>query len=345
MVGDGMGIGAREAARLTKTGRTGRLVMDRLERSGWVRTDPADPRHAVTDSAAAATVFATGVRTRNGSVGVRRDGTPVDSLLDVARRRGMATGLVTTSEVTDATPAAFGAHVTDRGRHRKIARQYVRDSAPDVILGGGARRWSPGLLDRAQARGWQLVTDAAGLDAVRGPRVLGLFAEGKLFRAGPEGEYDPAVRLPDLTAAALEVLAADDDGFFLLVEEEGIDEMAHANNAAGTIAATRALDASVAEARRFARENPRTLVVVVGDHETGGMAVERRPPRGERGGTDGPFRIAGTRLDFYVDWTTRSHTGAPTPLSAEGPGARRLARNQHATAVHDVLRDVLTGRG
>lgn len=338
-----MGLGAREAARLAKVGRSGRLQMDRLRWTGLVRTDPGDPRHAVTDSAAAATAFATGVRTRNGAVGVRRDGTRVRSLLDDARRLGRATGLVTTSEVTDATPAAFGAHVRQRDAHRRIARQYVRHSRPDVVLGGGARRWGPRLRDEAADRGWELVRDAAGLDAVRGPKVLGLFAPGRMFTAGPEGrgDYDPPVRLRDMTAKALELLSADDDGFFLLVEEEGIDEMAHANNARLTIAATRAFDAAVGVVRRFARENPGTLVVVVGDHETGGMAVERRPARGEGADTDGPFDVAGTRLDFFVDWTSTAHTGAATPLTAQGPGARHLARNQHATHVHDVLRAAL----
>src|SRR5690606_26074279 len=120
LIGDGLGIGAREATRLVH----GELAMDELRFAGWVRTSPADPDAAVTASAAAATALATGVRTRNGSVGVDRRGRARDSLLDLARRSGRSTGLVTTAEVTDATPAAFGAHVADRDRHARIARQY-----------------------------------------------------------------------------------------------------------------------------------------------------------------------------------------------------------------------------
>ena len=342
MVGDGLGAGAREATRLAAVGRHGELAMDALRYAGWVRTSPRDPDELVTDSAAAATALATGVRTRNGSVGVDRRGEPVTSLLDHARRLGKATGLVTTSEVTDATPAAFGAHVTKRGRHRQIARQYVRSSRPDVVLGGGADRWSPKLLERAESAGWQHVTTRRGLARAPGPKVLGLFAERRMFDRGPEGtgRYDPQVPLRAMTRKALDILAADDDGFFLVIEEEGIDEMAHENNARLTIRATRAFDRTVRLVHRFARRNPGTLVVVLGDHVTGGMAVERR---GQHRGLDGPFRVKGSKLEFFVDWTGRAHTGEATPLNAEGPGARRLARSQHLTHVHDVVLDVLRG--
>ena len=97
----------------------------------------------MTDSAAAATAFSTGVKTFNGAVGVDVDGNPVPTLLEDARRAGKATGLVTTSQVTDATPAAYGAHVTDRAQQSEIARQFLEGSKPDVILGGGEDFWYP----------------------------------------------------------------------------------------------------------------------------------------------------------------------------------------------------------
>jgi len=347
MVGDGLGAGAREATRLVTVGARGRLAMDRLEFAGWVRTDSADRERAVTDSAAAATALATGVRTRNRAVGIDRHGEPVRSLLERAKHRGMATGIVTTSEVTDATPAAFAAHVRKRGRHTAIARQYVRETKPDVILGGGAALWPAKLLARAERAGWELVRSRRELRESRSPRVLGLFSDREMFDAGPEGsraQYAPDVPLRALTAKALEILSADDDGFFLVVEEEAIDEMAHANNAELTIAATAAFDQAVATVLRFARDNPQTLVVVLGDHETGGMAVESVPEGSLPRGVDGPFRIEGSERELVVDWTGRAHTGSATPLSAEGPGAERLARAQHLTDVHDVVLEVLRGR-
>jgi len=383
VVGDGLGIGAREAIRLATVGQDGQLAMDGLRYAGWTRTDSADPEEAVTDSAASATAFATGVRTSNGAVSVDVDGTPVPTLLEHAQRLRKATGLVTTAQVTDATPAAFGALVPDRADQSEIARQYVEVTRPDVILGGGEDWWYPAgdegahpddpddprpevsrgtagdLVTRAQEVGYDYVTDADGLAATRSGRVLGLFANEEMFEQAPEGqgdEYAPTVPLATMTAKALEVLSRDRQGFFLLVEEEGVDEMAHANNAARAIQAGQALDETVALVRDFADRHPGTLVVVVGDHETGGLAVENVDAEDESGDTastdpavtqsleDGPFPVAGSDLQFTVDWTTGSHTGGATPLSAEGPGAERLARSQHSTDVFVVLRDVMRGR-
>ncbi|MBF0689464.1 MAG: alkaline phosphatase [Cellulomonas sp.] len=383
VVGDGLGIAARDAIRLATVGQDGRLAMDGLRHAGWTRTDSADPEEAVTDSAASATAFATGVRTYNGAVSVDVDGTPVPTLLEHAQRLRKATGLVTTAQVTDATPAAFGAHVPDRADQSEIARQYVDVTRPDVILGGGEDWWYPegdegahpddpddprpevsrstagDLVARAQAVGYDYVTTAEELAATRSDRVLGLFANEEMFEQAPEGqgdEYAPTVPLATMTAKALDVLSRDRQGFFLLVEEEGVDEMAHANNAARAIQAGQALDETVALVRDFADRHPGTLVVVVGDHETGGLAVENVDAEDESGDTastdpavtqsleDGPFPVAGSDLQFTVDWTTGSHTGGATPLTAQGPGADRLARTQHSTDVFDVLRDVMRGR-
>src|SRR5918994_6156697 len=137
VMGDGMGASARTLIRLATTGHDGDLAMNRLRYAGLVETDPDDDREVVTDSAAAATAFATGVRTYNGAVGVDAQAQPLPTLLERARAAGKATWLVTTAEVTDASPAAFGAHVEDRGQQSEVARQYLEDSKPDVILGGG----------------------------------------------------------------------------------------------------------------------------------------------------------------------------------------------------------------
>ena len=141
--GDGTGIAHRELVRLATVGQDAELAMDTLDVSGWVHTDPDDPLETVTDSAAAATACATGVRTDNGAVGVDVDGRPVTSLLERARDMGKATGLVTTSQVTAATPAAFGSHVLDRADQSEIARQHLEETRPDVVLGGGEDRWLP----------------------------------------------------------------------------------------------------------------------------------------------------------------------------------------------------------
>lgn len=142
--GGGMGIAHREFIRLATRGRAGgELAMDSLRYSGWTHTDPADPATVVTDSAAAATSFASGVKTYNGAVGVDAQGRVVPTLLEKARAMGKATGVVTTAQVTDASPAAFGAHGPNRSDQSEIARQFLERSRPDVVLGGGEDWWLP----------------------------------------------------------------------------------------------------------------------------------------------------------------------------------------------------------
>jgi alkaline phosphatase len=372
VMGDGMGASARSLIRLATTGHDDDLAMDRLRYAGLVETDPDDDREPVTDSAAAATAFATGVRTFNGAVGVDAEAQPVTTLLERARAAGKATGLVTTATVTDASPAAFAAHVENRGDQSEIARQYLEVSKPDLILGGGEDHWlepgSPGaypdnprkdpaeesrgdrgdLIARAQELGYEYVSDRAGLQQANGPKLLGLFANEEMYEQRPEGEgdlYEPVVPLHEMTAKALSTLERDPDGFFIFVEEDGTDEFAHVNNARMTIRSGQELDRAVEVAAGFAETHPGTLLVVAADHATGGLAIENADPAGESRagdqGEDGPFTVAGTDLQFVVDWSTDGHTGESTPVTADGPGAAALARVQRNTDVHDTILEAM----
>ena len=322
------------------------------------------------------------MRSYNGAVSVDAAGNPVPTLLEHAHELRKSTGLVTTAQVTDATPAAFGSHVPDRGVQDEIARQFVEESMPDVILGGGEDWWYPAgdegaypddptdprpevsrstfgnLVEQAEAAG--LVREHGGAVA-RGEPIAssGCSRTRTMFEQAPEGqndEYDPVVPLATMTQKALDVLSSDRHGFFLMVEEEGIDEMAHANNAGLMLEAAQALDETVAVVQAFAKKHPGTLVVVVADHETGGLAIENVDADDESGDAastsaevlqsleDGPFPVAGTDLQFTIDWTTSGHTGAATPLTAEGPGADRFARAQKNTDVFTAVLDAMRGR-
>jgi alkaline phosphatase len=366
--GDGMGIAHRELIRLATKGQDGDLAMNDMSHAGFVQTDSADQEEAVTDSAAAATAYATGVRTYNGAIGVDSDGRSVPTLLERADAAGKSTGLVTTSQVTDATPAAFGSHVPDRSDQSEIARQFIEDTRVDVLLGGGEDWWLPAgnpgawpdnppkdpteqskgtkgdLVELAQQLGYRYVRDGNELSAVGRGRLLGLFANEEMFEHRNEGQgdlYEPSVPLEDMATKALDILSRDRDGFFLLIEEEGIDEMAHHSNAALTIKSGAALDDTVAIALRFAARTPGTLVLVVGDHETGGLSIENVSDVDESGdgeeAEDGPIPIAGSDLTMTVDWTTSGHTGAATPITAEGPGAGRLGGVLRNVDVHDAV--------
>jgi alkaline phosphatase len=372
--GDGMGTAQRDLIRLVTVGnRPGRdLHMNRLEHTGLVHTDPDDPKEAVTDSAAAATAFSTGVKTFNGAVGVDAKGKRVRTLLEDARRMGKATGLVTTSQVTDATPAAYAAHVTDRAQQSEIARQFLEVSKPEVILGGGEDYWYPAgtpgawpdnpptdpteaskgdkgnLVEKAKRLGYRYVSSRDALRKAKGPKLLGLFANEEMFEHREEGHgdlYEPAVPLREMAAKALDVLSRDRDGFFVLIEEEGIDEMAHENNAGLMIKAGAALDATVKLAVDFARKHRGTLIVVQGDHETGGLTIENPDPEDESGDglskEDGPFTVKGTSLPLFADWTTGQHTGADTPITASGPGSDRFEGVIDNTDVHANIKRVM----
>ncbi|MEU4692355.1 alkaline phosphatase [Actinoplanes sp. NPDC023714] len=370
--GDGMAAAHREAARLFYAGLQGRLTMDKLPVSGQLTTSPDDPETPITDSAAGASAWATGVATYNGAISVDTDGNPLPTLGAEAKRAGKATGLVTTAQVTDASPAAFYSNAVDRAAQDDIARQYLEVSKPDVILGGGEDWWLPAgtpgaypdqpaedpsegsrstkgnLIEKAKTAGYQYVSTPSQLKAARNGKILGLFANQEMFQQRAEGAgdiYDPVVSLSTMTRKALDVLsAADRDGFFLLVEEEAVDEFAHNNNARRTLQSMGELDKAVAVARSYAANHPDTLLVVTGDHETGGLAVEATDPDDESVDEDGPFPVKGTNLTFHIDWTTEAHTGQNVPVTAYGPQSTRFTGQHPNTYVHEVLQPLLTRR-
>lgn len=357
-IGDGMGSIQREAARKL-TGHP--LTMDSLPVLGSVGTSSADPEALVTDSAAAGTALATGIKTYNGAISIGLDGQRLTTILELAKQTGKSTGLVTTCQITDATPAAFAAHVPERSDHSEIARQYIEETGVDVILGGGEDFWYPegisgafpddpggdpaeysrgtrgNLVSRAQELGYDYVTSAAGLERSPGGKILGLFANQNLFEAHRPGEgdsYDPPVSLADLTSKTLDVLGRDSEGFFVMIEEAAVDRMAHKNNARLAIQGVLELDAAIEVAIAFTREHPETLLVVTADHECGGL--EFCDPALPEAAADETLGRLGLR------WTTLNHTPVHVPLNAAGPGSERLAGDLDNTDLFAAIVDALS---
>ena len=200
------------------------------------------------------------------------------------------------------------------------------------------------LVERAKKLGYRYVSTRDGLAQAKGRKVLGLFANEEMFEHREEGHgdlYDPLVPLPEMAKKALGLLSSDRDGLFVLIEEEAIDEMAHENNAGLMIKSGEQLDKTVGVAVEFARRHPGTLIVVQGDHETGGLTIEN-PDTGDESGEelskeDGPFPVKGTNLQVFADWTTGGHTGADTPITASGPGSERFDGVIDNTDVHDAI--------
>jgi len=364
-VGDGMGAAQREAVRLATIGEKGNLAMDAMPYTGLIHTSSTVP---VTDSAAAATAFASGVKTYNGAIGVDANKKPVKTVMEYAKDAGKSTGVVTTSQVTDATGAAFGAHVEDRSKQSDIALQFLTKSKIDVILGGGEDFWYPAgnpgkfqdepaedpsekskgtqgnLVERAKKLGYNYVTTKNDLQKAKGGKLLGLFSNEEMFQQKPEGQgdiYNPVVSLEEMTKKAIDTLSSNKKGFFLMVEEEGTDEFAHQNNAKMTIKSGYELDKAVKVAKEFARKNPDTLVLVLADHETGGFSIEEVNDGDESGDgisqEDGPFAIAGSKHTFVVDWTTSGHTAVNIPITAMGRNADLFTGIYENTEVFNKL--------
>ena len=343
-IGDGMGSAQRTGARWQSVGQSGQLVMDMLPISGWSRTASADS--AITDSAAAATAIATGVKTNNGMIAMDPLGAELTTILELAQSRGMAVGLVTTVQIAHATPAAFAAHVPDRNMMTEIAAQMI-DARPDVLLGGGEDEFLPtaksgcypqsgergdgrDLISEAISAGYTYVCDEAGFTSVdpsSTSRLLGLFAD--------EGMSRPfAPTLAAMTQMAIDILSRDPDGFFLMVEGGQIDWAGHVNDAANAIGDTIDFDAAVATGRAFAASESDVLIIVTADHETGGMSVSLTSSGSPS--EDGPFSMPdGT--PFYVDWTTMGHTATDVPTSAEGPCSDLLVGTDENTRIFNAM--------
>ena len=213
----------------------------------------------------------------------------------------------------------------------------------------GSQSSEEDLIGKTERLGYEYVTNAEELGAADGPKILGLFANEEMFRNGPEdgvAEYNPAVPLPEMTRRAIEILSENSEGFFLVVEEEAIDEMSHANNAELMLEAGQQLDESVAVAKDYIEDNPNTLLVVAADHETGGMSVEAldQDPENPIGpGEDGPFQVPDSELQFSIDWTTDDHTATDVPITASGPGAEAMEGVYENTHLYVAIKRSLFG--
>jgi len=257
------------------------LAIDPLQ-VGSIHTYSTNSR--VTDSAAGATAFACGVKSYNGAIAVDTLRQPVATILEAAEARGMATGLVVTSTMTHATPAAFSAHVHNRGMVTIIAAQQMEQGI-EVMFGGGVEDFLPkslggsrgderNLLKEAAAKGYKVVLDRKAFRKVKKTPVLGLFSEGQMdYDIDRDPKKQPS--LAEMTAKAIDLLKDDPDGFFLMVEGSRIDHAAHGNDAAAHLHDILAFDEAVAAALDFARQDGQTLLVSTSDHETGGLSLGR----------------------------------------------------------------------
>lgn len=280
MIGDGMGAEHVWAAWLCNRGR---LNITGLPVAGVSITTSASS--SITDSAAGGTAIACGVKTNNGCLGIDASGNRVDSLAEQMRRAGKSTGIVVTKSVTDATPAAFYAHVQSRKDTPAIARALL-GTGFEVVAGGGAGDFTAGQKNELAGKS----------------RWVELAASGNCAPAAERGDW-----LPQAVRRALAELESDPDGLFLMVEGSRIDVEAHVNQLEATVQEVLDFDRAVGVVLEWMKQHPDTLLVVTADHQTGGLSIHGGDK--QKGEVKGKF-------------TTLKHSGVSVPVYATGAGAR-----------------------
>jgi alkaline phosphatase len=304
LIGDGMGT-AQIFAGLTAN--KGKLNIERCTAIGFHKSQSFD--QYVTDSGAGATAFSTGSKTNNGSIGVDATGLAKPTILEIAESHNMATGMVTTCSITHATPASFIAHQASRTMGEEVAMDFLKTDI-DVFIGGGKnhftqRKDGKNLLDSLKKRNYQVVESFAEITKITAGKLAGFTADAEPIKMlegrGPQ--------LLQGTQTALNILNKNPNGFFLMVEGSQIDWGSHNNDGAYLTSELIDFDIAVGAALDFAQRDGNTLVIVTGDHETGGLSL-----------VNGDMK-AGT---IEAKFATKGHTGVMIPVFAYGPGAEKF---------------------
>lgn len=284
MVGDGMGPSFNTAYRYYKNQPGAKKMtptaFDKYLK-GTNRTYPNDPKENVTDSAAGGTAFSTGTKTYNGAISVDSNKKPVKSVLEQAKEQGKSTGLVTTAELTDATPAVYASHVDSRDKKDEIAKQFYKDKINgqhkvDVLLGGGSKYFGKenGNLDKKFKKdGYNLVSNKNELNNSQSNKVLGTFSEKDMPLQIDAPKSNPL--LVDMQNSALNKLNKNNKGFFLMVEGASIDKAAHPNDVTGVMSEMTGFENAFDNAISYAKNHKDTLVVATADHSTGGLSIAK----------------------------------------------------------------------
>jgi alkaline phosphatase len=370
-LGDGMGLTTMTASRIYKVGEDGELAMDTLPETAFVRTYSNDAQ--VTDSAPSMAAYMTGVKMNNEVISMSADtmaydatgkdyvsgadstcpaanGKPAQTMLEIAKSQGLATGVVTTTRVTHATPAATYAHICHRDGENAIAAQFVPGGAGfnaalgdgvDVLLGGGRRHWTPtgtagtsrtdarDLPKELQALGYTYVTDKASFDAATPDatkRMIGLFTQSHMtFDLDRDATKEPS--LAEMTSKAIDVLRKNPKGLFLMVEGGRIDHALHETTARKALQETVRFDEAIKTAidkmKTIDPDLKNTLIVVTADHDhtlvLNGYAKRTGPS------TDANPGVLGLLKNFVTGANSLDTAGNPFTIIGFGNGESRLA--------------------
>ena len=327
IIGDGMGLGATASWMINQNYAP--TCFDRAQYAAVVKTYSANSR--TTDSAAAATAMATGHKTDNSMLGMLPDSTKPASIAELAKAKGLGTGIVVTSYVQDATPAGFYAHVGKRGERKQITEDLIAFK-PDIIVGGGRKYFTEkkytdvNLLDKAVGEGFTYVSTPEEFYSAWTTPILGLLDEGNQL---DEAEINSDL-LSDLAGHTYEILEKNKNGFFAMIEGSHIDHAAHANNSEMVLWWMEEFDKLVNAAFDYADTHKGTLVVVTADHETGGITLvpgSKDFTKGESG--------------LEMNYSSTSHTGSPVLLYSYGASSWKFSGVMENTDIFKKIKSVL----
>ena len=321
LIGDGMGLAQLTAGMYLNNNK---IALEKYPVVGLHKSHSYDD--LITDSAAGATAFACGIKTINGALGINHLGQVKETILEEAERKGLSTGLVATSTITHATPAAFASHVVNRRLYEEIALDYMQIEI-DLLIGGGKAFFTRRNDDRdlyANLRGRNYyVTDyfdmpITDVEIPENSNFAYFTADKDPLPVNQGRDY-----LIPATEISLEFLSArSPKGFFLMIESSQIDWGGHANDLEYVVSEFHEFDKVIAMCLKWAKADGETLVIVTADHETGGLTIKE----------------GSTMRDLNVAFSTGGHTAAMIPVFAYGPGAERFSGIYDNTAIHTKMR-------
>ena len=347
LIADGMGIGHISTYRLLRGGPNERVSLDLFPVSGFVLTHSSDA--IITDSAASATAFSTGKKTNNGVLGLDKDYRFIENFTEKIQKHGFVNSLISTSDITHATPAAFVSHVESRSNTDEISKQIIKSNIITVLGGGrhfflpqelgGERKDKINLLQQIKLS-HILLTEKSELESfsfASENKVIGLFADKHLRNIEDieNHELEPSLRemLNFAIKRSLQVNKDSCKGFFIMAEGSQVDWAGHANDLDYLEREMHDFDQAVQLAFNYAKEDQNTLVIVTSDHETGGLLIEPELLN--------DYLSSKVKFSFNTGVGYGSHTGAPVPIYAYGPGSENLTGTLDNTDVFYAMLEAL----
>lgn len=332
LIGDGTGLTQISSAFYFKESTPNYA---RFKTIGLINTSSSS--HLITDSAAGATAFSAGVKTYNGAIGVAPDSTKVKNIVEIVSLQNIKTGVISTSSIQHATPASFYSHVINRGQYEDIAADMAISNI-DFFAGGGKqffnkRKDGQNLLLDLKVKGF-------GIDSTALGNFSGIKQYAKMAYLLADNHMPPFAKgrgdfLPKATELGIQFLSKDtkNSNFFLMVEGSQVDWGGHANDAPYLISELIDFDDAIGKALDFAEKDGNTLVIVTGDHETGGFSLSSTTKKNKKGKSYSDYNeINGT-------FSTNGHSTTLIPVFAYGPGSEAFSGVYENTEIfHKILK-------